>query len=121
MDNRENASSAVVADEGKVFLYIPTDAELAEVDAQFTYQKPRENQIPRYQDVRELGRAFALSVLRNCPPSADRSAALRKIREAVATANSAIALEDHVKSGRPLVAMTAEAAAKATSADKSRA
>lgn len=63
---------------------------LAEV---FTYHAPTPEQIPKYHAVREAARAFAEVIVANCPPSADRSDALRKIREAAMTANSAIALD----------------------------
>ena len=43
--------------------------------------------------VEVLNRAFAETVLVCAPPSADQSAAIRKIREAVMTANAAIACD----------------------------
>lgn len=60
---------------------------------QFTYHAPRPDQIPRYQELRDAGKQLAIAISRCCPPSADASAALRKVREAVMTANAAIALE----------------------------
>lgn len=44
--------------------------------------------------VHEAALAFAQVVIRNVPDCADRSAAIRKIREAVFTANAAIAMEE---------------------------
>lgn len=46
--------------------------------------------------VREAALAFAQVVIRNVPDCADRSAAIRKIREAVFTANSAISMEEKI-------------------------
>lgn len=46
--------------------------------------------------VREAGLAFAQVIMRNTPDCADRSAAIRKIREAVFTANSAISMEERI-------------------------
>jgi len=58
----------------------------------FTYQPPTPEQIPKYVLIRDAAKAFANVVLENTPPSADQTAAIRKIREAVMTANASIAL-----------------------------
>lgn len=63
------------------------------VDQVFTYHKPREEQLPKYHAVREAGKAFCQVLLENIPECADRTAATRMIREAVMTANAAIALD----------------------------
>lgn len=57
----------------------------------FSYHPPKGDQIERYQRLREAGREFAQVILDCTPPSADQSAAIRKVREAVMTANAAIA------------------------------
>ena len=57
----------------------------------FTYHAPEGDDVERYGRIREAGKAFALVVLQSTPDSADQSAAIRKIREAVMTANAAIA------------------------------
>ena len=44
-----------------------------------------------YEALREAGRQFALVIIALTPPSPDQSAAIRKVREAVMTANAAIA------------------------------
>jgi hypothetical protein len=44
-----------------------------------------------YALIRRGALMFARTVVLLCPPSADRTAALRKVREAVMTANAAIA------------------------------
>lgn len=59
----------------------------------FSYHAPREDQIPRYTAIREAARAFAYVLINNTPACADQSAAMRLLREAVMTANAAIALE----------------------------
>lgn len=65
----------------------------AEIDNYFTYHAPSSNQIPLYNKLREAGKAFA-EVINECtPPSADQTAAIRKVREAVMTANAAIACD----------------------------
>jgi len=63
------------------------------IDAVFTYQKPTEDQIVAYAKLRAAAKDFATAILDNTPPCADQSAAIRKVREAVMTANAAIALE----------------------------
>lgn len=63
-----------------------------QLDNIFRYHAPDEVQIERYSELRAYAKAFARSILRHCPASADRTAALRKVREAVMTANASIAL-----------------------------
>lgn len=58
----------------------------------FSYHPPSDATIPKYAAINQAAKNFAEVVLQNCPPSADRSDAIRKIREARMTANAAIAL-----------------------------
>lgn len=58
----------------------------------FTYHPPNDEQKVCYQNIREAAKVFAKVVYENTPQSADQSAALRKIREAVMTANASVAL-----------------------------
>lgn len=67
--------------------------ERSELESIFTYHAPTADQIPRYQRLRDSAKRFAIDVLECTKPCADQSAAIRKIREAVMTANAAIALE----------------------------
>lgn len=59
----------------------------------FEYHPPRGNQPERYVRLRNAGKEFVREILECCPDSEDRMAAIRKVREAVMTANAAIALE----------------------------
>ncbi len=59
----------------------------------FTYHAPSLQQQHRYDAISTAGHALALAILESTPVSADQSAAIRKVREAVMTANAAIALE----------------------------
>lgn len=59
----------------------------------FKYHAPTPEDIANYQSLREAARFFAEVVLVTCPPCADRSAAIRKIREALHVANASIALK----------------------------
>lgn len=67
-----------------------TDADLNNM---FTYHAPSGTQACRYHDIREAGKHMAQVILASTPPSADQSAAIRQVRQAVMTANAAIALE----------------------------
>lgn len=63
-----------------------------DLDNWFSHHPPQtEQDVARYELIRSAGREFARVVLNNTPNCADQTAALRKIREAVMTANAAIA------------------------------
>lgn len=47
----------------------------------------------RYERLRAAGKVFAEVILAETPGCADQSAAIRKVREAVMTANAAVACE----------------------------
>lgn len=59
----------------------------------FQYHSPDEDQRKAYELLREKARDFASAISTLCPTSADRSDALRKLRECVMTANASIALK----------------------------
>lgn len=59
----------------------------------FTYHAPTGADLDAYQRVREAGKAFAKVVRDSCPPGADTTTAIRKVREAVMTASAAIACQ----------------------------
>lgn len=65
-----------------------------ELDNWFTYHAPQGDQAERYGKLRAAGKAFAEEIVKLTPPSADQSAAIRLVREAVFTANAAIACSD---------------------------
>ena len=58
----------------------------------FKYHAPNDFTIPKYAAINQAAKNFAEVVLQNCPSSADRSAAIRLIRDARMTANAAVAL-----------------------------
>jgi hypothetical protein len=64
---------------------------LSELARRFTYHPPKPDQINRYQDIREAGRAFATLLDRHCPDSREKSIALTKLDETVMWANASIA------------------------------
>lgn len=58
----------------------------------FKYHAPNFETLPKYAAINQAAKNFAEVVLQNCPRSADRSAAIRQIRDARMTANAAVAL-----------------------------
>jgi hypothetical protein len=63
------------------------------IDDLFSYHPPEPDQVARYEALRAGAKVFAHIVLANTPTSADQTAAIRKLRECVMTANAAIALK----------------------------
>jgi hypothetical protein len=59
----------------------------------FHYHKPTDEQIQRIANVRSALKQAAEIVILNTPESADQTAALRKLHEAMMTANKAIVCE----------------------------
>ena len=57
----------------------------------FTYHSPSADDVLKYKEIRDAALTFARVIDKNCPDSADKTAAFRKIREAVMTANASIA------------------------------
>ena len=70
------------------------DDVLEQIEKWFVYHAPKGDQIERYQKLRDKAKEFATEIALCCPSCADRTAALRKVREAVMTANAAIACEE---------------------------
>lgn len=62
-----------------------------QLDNWFTYHSPTPDQLPKYKAIRDAGKTFAAEIVSNAPDCADTTAAVRKVREAVMTANQAIA------------------------------
>ena len=68
--------------------------DVKELDNIFTYHAPKGGQTERYEVIREAGKELARVIITTTPECADQSAAIRKIREAVMTANAAIAINE---------------------------
>lgn len=69
------------------------DHELDKILDTFDHHTPSADQIARILAVREACKQCAIYIYDNAPASADRTAALRKLHEAMMTANKAIVLE----------------------------
>jgi len=70
-----------------------TEEERKQIDEWFTYHAPKGDQPQRYVTLRDKAKELAIVIALCCPSSADRTSALRKLRECVMTANASIALE----------------------------
>ena len=57
----------------------------------FTYHAPSDDDRVVYEKLRASGLDFAKTINDLCPESADKTAAIRKVREATATANMSVA------------------------------
>jgi hypothetical protein len=57
----------------------------------FSYHAPNQDQTILYESIREAALMFVSVIVEATPESADQTAAVRKVREAVMTANAAIA------------------------------
>ncbi len=57
----------------------------------FTYHAPEGDQPERYKRIRARALELAMEMQASCPVGPDLAAAIRKVREAVMTANAAIA------------------------------
>lgn len=67
-----------------------------EIELLFTYHPPTIEQAKQYETLRGAAKHLAHVIAANVPMGADRSAAMRKLRECVMTANAAIALDGRV-------------------------
>jgi len=70
----------------------PQDIDIEDL---FNYHAPTSEQDLKYKEIRSAAKEFARVLLQHTPQCADQTAALRKLRECVMTANAAIALEKH--------------------------
>lgn len=71
--------------------YTPTDAEMEKLNRTYVYHPPKDDQQARYIALRDKARELAKLTLECCPPSDDRSSALRYIAQANMYANASIA------------------------------
>ena len=64
------------------------------IEAEFTYHPPFGTQAERYVKIRDKAKELALVIAELTPSCADQTVAIRKVREAVMTANAAIAINE---------------------------
>ena len=90
--NDTPASAALTAQTTPQAAEDAADPMYEQVNHWFTYQTPSQADVLNMGAIREQARQLARTIVRSCPPSADRSAAIRHLREAVMTANASIVL-----------------------------
>jgi uncharacterized glyoxalase superfamily metalloenzyme YdcJ len=71
---------------------VQTRAVDLDLDDAFTYQPPTTSQVKSYEAIRDAAKFFASVIVKNTPSCPDQTAAIRKLRECVMTANASIAL-----------------------------
>lgn len=62
-----------------------------DIDNWFSYHAPNAEQLVAYNDIRQAAKIYAETCNKHIPDSADKTAAMRKIRESVMAANLAVA------------------------------
>jgi hypothetical protein len=62
-----------------------------QIENWFTYHAPSGDDLVAYEKLRNSAKDFAKAINDLCPESADKTAAIRKLREATMTANASIA------------------------------
>jgi hypothetical protein len=77
------------APDGTVDVLVPDPVD--PLEELFTYHKPTEVQQDAYKRIRAAALDLARQIDLYCPPGPDRTAAVRKVREAVMTADASIA------------------------------
>lgn len=78
-----------INDDGEMLRY---DARTeGQINKNFKYHAPKEDQPARYESIRSMGKSLALMIAVDCPESRERSLALTKVEEAVMWANASIA------------------------------
>lgn len=94
LDDREKteAVARLRAEKAQAKALAPADPMLDQIEHWFTYQTPTPGQIADMALLREMAKGLANQIVRVCPPSADRSAAIRLLRESLMTANASIVL-----------------------------
>ena len=64
---------------------------MIDIENNFTYHKPKGDQLGRYEAIRAMGKEFAIVIRECCPESRERSLAMTKLEECVMWANASIA------------------------------
>lgn len=65
----------------------------AQLDNWFSHHAPKQEDIAKFQAIRDAAHNLAEIILENTPSSADQTTAIRHVRDAVMTANCAIACQ----------------------------
>ncbi len=65
-----------------------------EIANAYTHHPPKDGQPRKYELIRATGKHLASTILEKCPPSAERTRAIRRVQEAVMWANASIAINE---------------------------
>lgn len=65
-----------------------------DIEDAFTYHPPKGDQAARYEAIRNAAKEFAQLIADMTPSCPDQTVAIRHIRDAVMTANAAIAINE---------------------------
>ena len=91
--NQDNCTASPVAEKGSGQAVAGREKSAEEIISDlFTYHPPTPTATQAYETIRDAAKHLALVIWKNCPYGADRTAAIRKLRETVMTANAAVAL-----------------------------
>ena len=71
----------------------------ADIENWFTYDKPDDGQVDLMKHIRDDAKRLAYFIQEFVPDSADKTVAIRKLREAVMMANAAIVCERKTQDG----------------------
>lgn len=80
-----------IQDDGPDAFYGITEDVIKRIENDFSYKRPNENQVPRYNLIRDAAKNYAVTLCEMCPPSRELSVALTTLSEVVMWANAAIA------------------------------
>ena len=70
---------------------VPVEPPQDAIEQLFTYHSPTEEQSHQYLRIRKAAKDLVRVIDAECPAGPDRTTAVRKVREAVMTANASIA------------------------------
>lgn len=87
----EGTEPMIDGQNGGLRSYPWTEKQDADITTRFTYHSPREDQLPRYAKLRNIGRSLAEEIVKRTPPSREQSLALTNLEDAIFWANAAIA------------------------------
>jgi hypothetical protein len=69
----------------------PLNTKRQQIDNAFVYHSPKDDQLERYQRIRDKGKELALLIDQITPPSREQSLALTNLEQATMWANASIA------------------------------
>jgi hypothetical protein len=87
-DNLARVYSKMIRD---LLAGFPQDGEIEQI---FSYQKPKDDQPARYDQLRQMAKLMAYTILSLTPRSPERTQALFRLRETIMWANAAIACRE---------------------------